>query len=188
MNLNLLVNFNTELSQTREYIKHIELINELNIIRPNELGYEKLIKLLEHQKSFYQDKRAFEYKAIIISLYGILEKHIEIFVKEYLTSLSKIITNYNDLNDIIINNHFTFSLDLLKKIEWPKFDHLEKNATLDKLNNCIKSPENYDLNLDSFVISSNGNLKHLKICELFLGVNVKLDSLLKKSQGFPIYL
>ena len=142
--------------------------------------------MINQNKTFYKEKRAFEYKAVIISLYGILEKHIEIFIKEYLISLSKIIIHYNDLNKTIINNHFNLSLDLIKKTDYSKFSHLDKDNILNTLNNCTKYPDNYELNLDSFVISSNGNLKHAKICELFLGVNVRLDSLLKTSKTFSL--
>lgn len=180
----LLTNFNTELLQIREYIKHIEIVNSLSSIKNPELSHYKLIPLIDQNKNFYKDKRAFEYKAIIISLYGILEKHIEVFIKEYLTYLTKIFSNYNDLNKTIINNHFNLSLNLIKKTDYSKFSHLEKDKILNILNNCIKSPDNYELNLDSFIISSNGNLKHEKICGLFSGVNVKLDSLLKNSPSF----
>ena len=182
----LLTNFNIELSQIHEYIKHIEIVNTLSAIKTPELNHLELVPLINQNKVFYKDKRAFEYKAVIISLYGILEKHIEIFIKEYLTSLSKIIIHYNDLNKTIINNHFNLSLNLIKKTDYSKFNHLDKDNILNILNNCIKCPENYELNLDSFIISSNGNLKHEKICGLFSGINVKLDSLLKNSPSFSL--
>lgn len=185
MDLKLLNNFNSELKSINEYIYHIELINDLANSKPDEYNSQSFKTFLLNHKKIYIEKKEFEYKAIIISLYGLLEKYVELFLKEYLKSLINIYSNYNDLNQTIINHHFELSLELLKKIDsMAKFDNLDKKEILTNLNSCLVDPENYVLNSDAFLLSSNGNLRHSKICELFGKVDVKLLSLIKKSKTF----
>ncbi|BAQ62698.1 hypothetical protein GM3708_3104 [Geminocystis sp. NIES-3708] len=42
-----------------------------------------------------------------------IEKYVEIWIKEYLDSLAKLIPDYNQLDDKIRNNHFELSLKLM---------------------------------------------------------------------------
>ena len=188
MDLILLEKFESDLKIVKDYILHIELINDLANLDIDLINNDsKLNTFLSNHVVFYKEKKAFEYKSIIISVYGILEKYVELFLFEYLDSLSKVIKNYNQLSSVITRNHFLLSLELLKKIDsWSKFDHLEKNEVLNNLNDCSKNPNNYVFNKDAFVLSSNGNLKHLKIVELFSSVDVELNFLLKNTEKFKL--
>lgn len=186
MNRTSFEDFKKELNQVKEYLKHIEYVNNLANYSNNKSTQDLLsnldeFKILkEHYKNFSTDKKIFEYKATIISLYGLLEKYIETWIKEYLDSLSILVVSYNDIDKAIKDNHFKLSLKLIDFItsrELPKFQHLTKEQILIKLNQCITNTKNYTFNTDAFVISS-GNLKHKQIVSLFQFVNIKLNELL----------
>ena len=189
MNKTSLERFKTELNQIREYLKHIQYVNNVLGYAVLEEDNEEIKALLnslkEHDKSFRIAKRLFEYKAAIISLYGLLEKYIETWIKEYLNSLSNLVPNYNELDEKIRNNHFELSIKLINIIisrESAKYQHLTKEEVLIKLNNCSVPAVNYQINTEAFVISS-GNLKHNKIVDLFKLLNIDLNSELIKNES-----
>jgi RiboL-PSP-HEPN len=187
MNKISLESFKKEVTQIKEYLKHIQYVSELlgysvPIDDINQIG--KLFDdLKNHDRVFGTDRKIFEYKASIISLYGLLEKYIEIWVKEYLESLSCVIPDYNNIDKKIRDNHFELSLKLVNIIlhrENPKYQHLTKEKILANLNQCIVNPSNYMFNADAFTIPS-GNLKHKQIVRIFELINVNLNEALKKN-------
>jgi hypothetical protein len=189
MNIESLENFTREINQIREYLKHIQYVNDVAAYSVLETDNEQIRKLLntlkEHDRSFRTDKRIFEYKASIISLYGLLEKYVELWIKEYLDSLSNVVPEYNKIDQKIRDNHFELSLKLINTIttrETAKYQHFTKEEVLKKLNDCIVNPTKYQINTDAFVLLS-GNLKHNKIVELFNKLNLDLnDELLKNEE------
>ncbi|MFN7415524.1 MAG: MAE_28990/MAE_18760 family HEPN-like nuclease [Dolichospermum sp.] len=189
MNIESLENFTREINQIREYLKHIQYVNDVSAYAVLETDNEQIRNLLntlkEHDRSFRTDKRIFEYKASIISLYGLLEKYVELWIKEYLDSLSNVVPEYNKIDQKIRDNHFELSLKLINTItsrETAKYQHLTKEEVLKKLNDCIVNPTKYQINTDAFVLLS-GNLKHNKIVELFNKLNLDLnDELLKNEE------
>jgi hypothetical protein len=189
MNIQSLENFTREVNQIREYLKHIQYVNDVSAYAVLETDNEQIRNLLntlkEHDRSFRTDKRIFEYKASIISLYGLLEKYVELWIKEYLDSLSNVVPEYNKIDQKIRDNHFELSLKLINTItsrETAKYQHFTKEEVLKKLNDCIVNPTKYQINTDAFVLLS-GNLKHNKIVELFNKLNLDLnDELLKNEE------
>jgi hypothetical protein len=189
MNIESLENFTREINQIREYLKHIQYVNDVSAYAVLETDNEQIRNLLntlkEHDRSFRTDKRIFEYKASIISLYGLLEKYVELWIKEYLDSLSNVVPEYNKIDQKIRDNHFELSLKLINTIttrETAKYQHFTKEEVLKKLNDCIVNPTKYQINTDAFVLLS-GNLKHNKIVELFNKLNLDLnDELLKNEE------
>lgn len=64
--------FENDIASIREYIKHINLINE--VAKNNRESHNKsLMEFNTHLSAFRSHKKIFEYKSIVISLYGILE-------------------------------------------------------------------------------------------------------------------
>jgi hypothetical protein len=188
MNIQSLENFKRELNQIKEYLKHIQYVNNVTAYSVLESDNEQIKELLntlkDHDRSFRTDKRIFEYKASIISLYGLLEKYVEIWIKEYLDSLSRVVSKYNKLDKKIRDNHFELSLKLINTIttrESAKYQHLTKEEVLNKLNKCIINPSNYQINTEAFVLLS-GNLKHNKIVELFKYLTLELNNELSKNE------
>ncbi|MEH1886278.1 MAG: MAE_28990/MAE_18760 family HEPN-like nuclease [Nostoc sp.] len=175
-------------------MKHIQYVNNLvehTVSQTNNEQIESSLSTLsEHHRSFGTDKKIFEYKASIISLYGLLEKYVEIWIKEYLDSLSSLVTEYNKIDEKIRTNHFELSLKLINTIlsrESAKYQHLTKEQVLKKLNECIINPISYKFNTEAFVLSS-GNLKHKQIVKLFELINVSLNDALKKNQTLIQYI
>jgi hypothetical protein len=188
MNIQSLENFKKDLNQIKEYLKHIQYVNNVTAYSILDSDNEQINKLLntlkDHDRRFRTDKRIFEYKASIISLYGLLEKYVEIWIKEYLDSLSTVVPQYNQVDEKIRDNHFELSLKLINTIttrESAKYQHLTKEDVLKKLNQCIVNPSNYQINTDAFVLLS-GNLKHNKIVELFKYLNLDLNNELLKNE------
>lgn len=188
MNIQSLENFKIELNQIKEYLKHIQYVNDLTayaiIDTDNGQIKELLNRLKEHDRGFRTNQRIFEYKASIISLYGLLEKYVEIWIKEYLDSLSKVVPEYNQVDEKIRINHFELSLKLINTIttrESAKYQHITKEEVLKKLNECIVNPSDYQINTDAFVLLS-GNLKHDKIVDLFKDLNLDLNNELLKNE------
>ncbi len=189
MNITSLERFKAEVNQIREYLKHIQYVNDVlgyAVLEEDNQEIKALLNTLkEHDRSFRTDQRVFEYKAAIISLYGLLEQYVENWIKEYLDSLSRLVPQYNQIDEKIRNNHFELSLkliDILISREFAKYQHLKKEEVLRKLNNCMFTPINYQINTEAFVLSS-GNLKHNKIVDLFKLLNVDLNSELIKSES-----
>jgi hypothetical protein len=194
MNISSRDHFRKEINQVREYIKHIQCVNDLAGYVALETDSEQIKTLLNslkgHDNSFRINKKVFEYKAIIISLYGLLEKFIEIWIKEYLEQLSNIVPEYTQIDEKIREKHFELSLKLISTItsrESAKYQHLTKEQVLRKLNHCIENPSDYQFNTEAFVLLS-GNLKHNKIVELFKPLNIDLNGRLKINQTLVEYI
>jgi len=189
MNSELLENFQKDINNIREYIKHIDLINK--IVKNNNDSIEPSLKtFINHLHSFGREKKLFEYKSIIISLYGVLENYITIWIKEHINNISNLILNYQDIPEKISKSHFDLSIKLISIIsenKFAKYEYLSKEEVLIKLNSCIQKPLNYELNSDAFSPMS-GNLKHDKISKAFKELDINLTFRLKQNNTFSKYL
>jgi hypothetical protein len=178
----LLEDFQKELSQIKEYIKHIQQVNDLvGIAIPNEPIFQAF---KTHFISFRNDKKLFEYKAIIITLYGLLEKHIDLWVQVYLENISRLVV-YDKLSENLRKKHFELSMKLISVVmegRQAKYSSLKKEDILKKLNNCIENPQFYKLNVEAFTMQS-GNLTHNRIEEIFNAVDVNISKELLKNQA-----
>ncbi|MEZ0484521.1 MAE_28990/MAE_18760 family HEPN-like nuclease [Fibrella aquatica] len=186
--------FRVEINQIREYLKHVEYTNAVigDAISSSQAVnvFQSLQILIDHDNSFKTDRRIFEYKAIVISLYGILEKYIEIWVKDFLTYLSTVVLSYDEISDVIRANHFDLSIKLISSItsrDFAKFQHLDKETVLKNLNQCLQNKKNFSFNSDAFILSS-GNLKHVKVVELIKGINININDKLIKDIELTTYL
>lgn len=137
-----------------------------------------------HFLSFRNDKKLFEYKAVVISLYGLLEKYIEQWLQEYLTRLSSFVA-YENLSDSFKNKHFDLSMKLISIVNegrHSKYNHLKKEDVLKKLNTCIENAQSFDFNVEAFTMQT-GNLTHTRIEEIFKAVDISIGKeLLKNSE------
>lgn len=177
----LLNDFKKEIAQIRNYLTYINSINNIyshNIVEIDNKDIEILLTNLKSQyKEFGISKKIFEYKATIISLYGLLEKYVEIWIKEYLESLSSLIVDYNNLDEKIQMNHIELSIKLINGMisrDNAKFESLDIKHIISNLNKCLYGEQEYKLNKDAFILYS-GNLKHNKIVELFAPLNISLN-------------
>lgn len=184
-----LQSFIDDVNDIREYMKYIELVNNIEI--SNRISNdEALVKFREHLSNFRVSKKLFEYKSITVSLYGILEKHIGLWIREYVSELPKTISSYSSFPEKFRENHFNLSVKLLSLIgesKSSKYENIKRESVLARLSSCIDSPLNYELNGDAFYLHS-GNLKHSKIVEALNHLDIQLTSRLKavgqRPEGF----
>ena len=181
--------FVKDVKRIREYITYINLVNKVET-STSASSDTALVNLREHLHSFGVSKKIFEYKSITISLYGILEKHIGVWIKEYINNLPTIINDYSELPDKFREDHFNLSVKLLGLIsekKHSKYEGIEKHSVLSKLNSCIEKTSDFQLNSDAFDINS-GNLRHVKIVEALNYLDIKLNPSLKaigqRQEGF----
>jgi len=177
--------FDDDIRSIREYIKHINLTNK--IVKENRASSnESLSEFCSHLSSFRTNKKILEYKAIIVSLYGILEKYINIWIRDHVDRIPLLITKYDDLPKTIRENNFQNSIKLISLISEnrnAKYDGIKKEDILKKLNNCLNQKGNYYLNGEAFMPLS-GNLKHSKIIEAFKVVDIDLSKKFKRNKQF----
>ena len=173
-----LESFKKDINNIREYIEHINLVN--NIPKENNDLHKKSLKnFIKHLRSFNREKKLFEYKAIIISLYGILENTISKWIQEHIKNVSIIVSDYDSLGDKFKVEHFNLSIKLISLIienRHSKFDNINKNNILENLNQSIVSPSDFKLNSEAYIPLS-GNLKHIKIIEALKPLNIDLNTL-----------
>ncbi|HLP52292.1 MAG TPA: MAE_28990/MAE_18760 family HEPN-like nuclease [Chitinophagales bacterium] len=186
--------FEKELKSIRQYLNHIRFINGLAEFKSSPEDRAEVLLLTsqieEHFKDFRNSKKIFEYKALIISLYGLLEGYINLAVKDYINYLSSVAQDYNSLGPKFIEQHFDLSIKLITTItskDYAKFSHLNKNDVLKNVNDCITTPESFSINTDAFILSA-GNLKHTKIAEVFLPLSISINDGFNKSESFRAFV
>lgn len=176
--------FEREVEQIRHYILYLKYVDDAVKITTSHSTPRELQRLKIHHETKYSERKVFEYKAIIISLYGLLERYIEIWIKDYLNAISSLVT-YNELDEKIRVSHFELSTKLISMLiedKWDKYDFLSKEGVLKNLHNCTENQPNYKLNAEAFTIQS-GNLKHNRIVLIFDNLNIKLNEKLIKNEA-----
>jgi len=178
----LFQNFENEIQNIQKYIEHLKLIDE--IAKNSSSSNEELFKAFNiHLATFNVDKKVFEYKSIIISLYGILEKYISIWLKDHISNINQLLPTYDKLPLKIQEEHFRLSIkliSLLSENKFSKYEMLDKEKILLNLASCFNT-SNYQLNTDAFLPLS-GNLKHQKIVEAFKSIDINLTDQLKRNE------
>jgi hypothetical protein len=182
-------NFTNDIGNVKEYIKHIDLVN--SIVSEHEKSEIKSLKEFnEHLHKFGTEKKLFEYKSITISLYGVLEKHIGLWVLEHVDALERIISHYENIPAFIKTSHFDLSIRLISLINegrHSKYDSFVKEDILTNLSGCLNNPSSYKMNNDAFTPMS-GNLKHSKIVDAFKPLDIDLGVKLKSNSEFYAFL
>lgn len=185
--------FLKEIELVQDYLTHIQHVDDIVATRltgggANFRAFYKSLK--SHAIQFHVSKKVFEYKATIISLYGLLEKFIEIWIKDYLNAISILQPNYHFLDEKLKDSHFMLSLKLVNTLqtrESAKYAHITKEQVLSRLTHCIDISVHYRLNSEAFVLLS-GNLKHDRISDLLKYINIDLNLCLKRNENFMAYL
>lgn len=182
MNKSLLAAFEREISKIKDYIEYIARVGNLAEQDEATISVPTFDEFKKHFLNVKTDKKILEYKAIMISLYGLLEYSIELWVHEYLDIISKLIP-YKKQSDVLKGKHFELSLKLMSIViegRWDKYAQLKKEDILKNLHNCIESEAEYKFNSHAFTIQS-GNLKHKRIEEIFSNIGIPVTERLKKN-------
>lgn len=93
--------------------------------------------------------KQFNFNSYIISIYGAYENFIEKMMSEYLKKLCSIVTNYSELPNEIQKNNLIKTMDIVKKLDYPKYKHL-KSASLIEILHKNMNQNNPFLNIEAF--------------------------------------
>ena len=125
MNLSL-KEFEAEISELRQHLQYIQNIS-------TEIGEKSSLYMYVNSVT----KRTFNYKSLIISLYGIVENYSDKFIKAYLENLTAIISEYSNLKEVIKKKNIRNSADLTLKVfdnKYLKYKHLKEVDLIKNLN------------------------------------------------------
>ncbi|MFX4218523.1 MAE_28990/MAE_18760 family HEPN-like nuclease [Aliarcobacter butzleri] len=177
----LLDDFNIQIDNSKKYINYLD--NIWTMSKDKKFIKNKFFKsVIDFHRENSTEKKLFEHKAIIINLYGILEKTISIWIVSYVDSISKIHNKYSNLDEKLKLSHFDLSIRLINLIDTKsKYSKYSKDDVIKNLNNLIVNPEKDGFKLNSCAyIPESGNLKYAKILEAFKLVNIDLKIELQK--------
>lgn len=162
--------FLNELSEIENYINYLEATREILRLKYNA---EILKKFKKNHNKIKVKIRQYEYKLLIISVYGSIEKLFENTIKEYIEKLNKNILEFSELPLKIRENNFLFSAKLIEKMtKSSKYTNvIEKEEIIEKLYTTIKKVENYELNAIAFTDHST-NFRSNSINEFFSKVDI----------------
>lgn len=147
--------FLDEIRELESYINMIESTAQLlqNDFSKSKAVYKNTLLLLQQQSQTF-NKRKLDYSLVIVTLYGAFEQYIESFIKNYLMMLVSSISKYSELPDIIIDEHINLSVELIQKIDYPKYvDILNKEQIIKNLNDCLQD-DKLTLNYEAFCMHS----------------------------------
>lgn len=176
-----------ELDNIDNYIEYLK--SSKNIILdstdPNNSKYLSNVILVR------QYKARFEYKSIIISLYGLIEKTIEDFFTLHINFINANTKIYTTLSPAFQEQYPLASLNLLKIMhenKTTKYNHLQLHDVLDNLTSCMQDRKRYKLNGEAFISQAGSNYKHQKINELFNKSEIKITENIQKNKKFKKYV
>ena len=119
----------------------------------------------------YTKERGFNFRANVITLYGIFEQFIEDSIKEYVDELSRLVSSFDLLNDKIKKEYVEKWKGLHGKLNYAKFSNIEENRMIETLYETVVKNNNQIL-AECFLLNG-GNYKHEYISNMLnnLGLN-----------------
>lgn len=146
-----------------------ELIKSASDVPKFEIKDILITKLGNHRDTRFKQ---FEYSSIIISMYGNLERYIEDSLSEVLDLYSKNIKMYSDLPNVIIDNHFKLSAELIKNLDLPKYiNKISVDSIITNMKSCLDN-SNYKINIEAFT-HHTANFRIDTIDSYFSNVGIK---------------
>lgn len=115
--------------------------------------------------------KQFDFNSYIISIYGAYENFIEQILSEYLKKLCTIVSNFSQLPEEIQRNNLVRTMDIIKKLEYPKYKHLKSNYLIEILHKNMNEDYPY-LNIEAFK-SHTANFKIGVIESYFSSIGIK---------------
>ncbi|HAC66346.1 MAG TPA: hypothetical protein DCF68_23130, partial [Cyanothece sp. UBA12306] len=162
----------------------IDLSNETNLIKSN-IKLQKIIKDYDNIESL---KKKIDYSAIVILLYGALEKYIEDVAKEYLNILSNLVSKYDNLPEKIKENYLQKSIDLLNNLKLDKYQNISPNDVINNLYYCQSSNLSYKINTDSYT-QHTANFRYDTINQFFADLGIEnINKKIIQNENFKTYL
>lgn len=110
--------------------------------------------------------KQFSFSSYIISIYGAYEHYIEQILSQYLKELCKKVSLFSHLPESIKKNNLEKTMDILKKLEYPKYKHLKRNDLIKILHQNMNEDIPF-LNIEAFK-NHTANFR-IKVIETYFG-------------------
>lgn len=150
-----LLTFEKGLEDTRQFIRGLELESELVSMPIREDSTSSIVMHIQiyrdHILNLRTKKRFFDNTAIIISLYGLLERFIESLICAYIEHMNAVIPKYSDIPKEILVHHLSMSISLINHSELPKYkDIIAVSQVISNLHSCMNNESIYKVNAEAF--------------------------------------
>lgn len=182
--------FLDDVSELEDYIAMAQTTAELlqNDFSKTKARYKDVLVKLQNQSKIY-NKRKLDYSMIIVNLYGALEKYIESFIKDYLMIRASCVEKYSELPQCIIDQHINLSIELIQKIDYPKYSNMfTKEQIIKNINDCIQN-EKLTLNYEAFCIhSANFRISEIQKVVRRIGLSNLINSVKRNEELKRIYI
>lgn len=172
-----------------------ELEKKINEIQDYNNAIKKLLNISGNDTSALSVKKqfisaggkVFHYSLIIVNAYGVVEWFTEHIIKAYLEDVSMLVDTYECLPETICNNHYSFTVELLKnKGKMVKYQHLKDEDIIRNLYTCFFDQDNFVINTDAFTYHSS-NLRKDAINNMFINVGIEnIINRITKNEEFRI--
>lgn len=110
--------------------------------------------------------KQFSFSSYIISIYGAYEHYIEQILSQYLKELCKNVSLFSNLPESIQKNNLDKTMDILKKLEYPKYKHLKRNDLIKILHQNMNEDIPF-LNIEAF--KNHAANFRIKVVEAYFG-------------------
>ncbi len=117
-------------------------------------------------------RKVYAYTAIVISLYGSLERFIESLVESYVYTIGKRTPKYEQLPDEIRKHHLRKSMDLIEKIQRTGRGNLDVTQIIGNLHQSLSNNNSSALNSEAYS-NHTANIRCPVVDELFNNVGVQ---------------
>ncbi len=179
------------LKNIEKYIRYADHVEKLIRVGKAEKIPTELHRIIDSLTTDIESitKKTFQYNAVVISLYGILEQFIEGIIMEYLNQINSVVEEYNQLPQKIIDNHVNYSAHLIQNLKWnKKYQNLTtQEEVIENLHKCLKNTD-YTLNATAF-IQHQANIKHDVVVQLFVDIGIsELTNNFRNSSKFSDFI
>lgn len=118
----------------------------------------------------YTKERGFNFRANVITLYGIFEQFVEDSIREYVDELSRLVSSFDLLNDKIKKEYVEKWKGLHGKLNYAKFSNIEENRMIETLYETVVKNNNQIL-AECFLLNG-GNYKHECISNMLINLGL----------------
>lgn len=108
----------------------------------------------------YTKERGFNFRANVITLYGVFEQFVEDSIKEYVDELSHFFSSFDLLNDKIKKEYVEKWKGLHGKLNYVKFSNIDENRMIETLYETVVENNNQIL-AECFLL--NGGITNMNI-------------------------
>jgi len=177
------------LSEIRYQIRTLNLETELLREYPIEDGSElikKFSSLRHHLESNKSIKRQFDYRSMIVSIYGSLEQFVDSLVAEFVDAARSIVPAYSDLPEPIRKHHVEVSIELISRVQNSKYRGDESvESIISRLYSCLSGAKEFNVNSVAFA-NHRANYRTEIIVSLFARIGI--FNILKQGRNLPSFI